>query len=337
MRSFTSPAATSTLYGCAVYVSEARNGSVLRQLEGVARRAPGTCLANLFVDEPYNRTNFTLVGRSVPQLATAATTLARAAMQLLSLQQHSATHPRLGTVDHISCHPLQVGPPPPAAAAAAATPASACLREGLQLQEEEGAAALALAIARDLGGGPQAVPVFTYGWAHPQQRRLDALRRQLGYFQGSTIGSWAGALPLASAPETETGTGPLRHDHPQLSPCYGPGVAPARSGISCVGAGPWIVNFNVLLLTDDMLAARAVARNVSERGGGLRCVQAMALRHSNGIEVACNLLDTAVTESAAVLACVEQLAAQRGLTVGGGYFTNLAPKDLVATALSHGL
>jgi acetyl-CoA acetyltransferase len=38
-------------------------------------------------------------------------------------------------------------------------------------------------------------------------------------------------------------------------------------------------------------AARAIAREVSERGGGLAAVEAMALQHSGLVEVACNLLD----------------------------------------------
>lgn len=40
------------------------------------------------------------------QLATAAVQLSKAALSLLDLQQHTATHPRLGVVDHIVCNPL---------------------------------------------------------------------------------------------------------------------------------------------------------------------------------------------------------------------------------------
>ena len=40
------------------------------------------------------------------QLASAATQLSKAALSQLDLRQHSATHPRLGVVDHIVCNPL---------------------------------------------------------------------------------------------------------------------------------------------------------------------------------------------------------------------------------------
>ncbi|EFN58522.1 hypothetical protein CHLNCDRAFT_17265, partial [Chlorella variabilis] len=303
-----------------VYVSEARDGDILRQLESVARQAPGACLANLFTDEPYNRTNFTLVGRSVPALAAAASTLARAALALLDLRQHAATHPRLGCVDHISCHPLPTSEAGSAAAAAAAADAGE-LRQ--RQQDEAGAAALAVAIASELGSGPQAVPVYTYGWAHQQRQPLDAVRRQLGYFQGS---SWHGGLQAPAAEAAGAADAELQLP---LAPCFGPAVVPARSGVCCVGAGRWIVNYNVLLLTEDMVAARAVARSVSERGGGLAAVQAMALRHLGGIEVACNLLQPATTPPEAVLGTIQRLAGQRGLAVGPAYRTNKAPEELV--------
>ena len=43
------------------------------------------------------------------QLADAAVTLAREALQLVNLGEQTASHPRVGTVDHISCHPFSSG------------------------------------------------------------------------------------------------------------------------------------------------------------------------------------------------------------------------------------
>lgn len=40
------------------------------------------------------------------QLSAAVLALSRRALQLLDLRQHTATHPRLGAVDHVSVHPL---------------------------------------------------------------------------------------------------------------------------------------------------------------------------------------------------------------------------------------
>lgn len=49
-----------------------------------------------------------------------------------------------------------------------------------------------------------------------------------------------------------------------------------------IGATPWITNYNILLDTKDMAQARNLARQISQRGGGLKNVQAMALRHEEG-------------------------------------------------------
>ena len=57
------------------------------------------------------------------------------------------------------------------------------------------------------------------------------------------------------------------------------------SGVCCIGASPWIINFNVLLDgVKELEAARRIARAVSEKGGGLPRVQAMALKHEEGMK-----------------------------------------------------
>jgi glutamate formiminotransferase len=268
-----------------VYISEGRAPALIRQLEAVARSAEHVTFANLFVDAPYHRSNFTLVAASPQRLAAAAATLARAALELLDLQTHRASHPRLGAVDHISCHPLAPAnlPNPPEK-----EPILAAAR-GLrppQLGGMADAASAAQSIARLLGTGPQAVPCYLYGAAHAEQRSLAAVRRQLGYFQAAKVGSWEGPLQQQPAqPQLLPGAaGAVQQTPPLLSvvPDFGPTHAPPRWGVCCVGAVPWVVNFNVLLDTDQLSVVSALARSVSGRGGGLAHVEAMALRHERG-------------------------------------------------------
>ncbi|KAL4443039.1 hypothetical protein ABPG77_008530 [Micractinium sp. CCAP 211/92] len=349
-----------SLTGCVVYVSEAHNAALLSKLEAAATNTPGTALANLFADAPYNRTAFTLVGAEVPALASAAVGLARAALETVDMRSHAASHPRLGVVDHISCHPLpttcqqQDGETEASAQPAAhqqastrsgAAEAQVAAVQQQQQQQQEAAVALARTIALQLGAGPHAVPVYTYAWVHPRGQPLAQLRRELGYFKGAAASTWQGGLHPApggaagaAAARAAGGTGDSSTAVPlPLAPCFGPTVASARSGVCCVGASPWIVNFNVMLHTEDMAAARAVAHAVSERGGGLQAVQAMALRHEAGIEVACNLLDPAVSPPHAVLAEVQRLASAAGLRVGRAYRTNKLPGELAAAAAAAGL
>jgi len=84
----------------------------------------------------------------------------------------------------------------------------------------------------------------------------------------SCAGGWKGSLPP--------------HLPPEAIPDFGSREVPPSSGVALVGATPWVTNFNVLLATEDMQIARQVAREVSERGGGLPAVQTMALPHAGG-------------------------------------------------------
>jgi glutamate formiminotransferase len=63
----------------------------------------------------------------------------------------------------------------------------------------------------------------------------------------------------------------------QLPPDAGPASAAAASGIITIGAAPWVVNYNVPVKGNSLQAAKAVAREVSERGGGLPGVEVRAL------------------------------------------------------------
>ena len=52
-----------------------------------------------------------------------------------------------------------------------------------------------------------------------------------------------------------------------------------RSGILCLGAAPWVVNYNIALSTSDLESARRIARAVSTRGGQLPTLSIMFRHH----------------------------------------------------------
>lgn len=74
-----------------------------------------------------------------------------------------------------------------------------------------------------------------------------------------------------------------------LRPDFGPEEFDPSRGIATVGALPFVVNYNILLETEDLQLARQIARAISGRGGGLPCVEAMALPHDQGA-LACRSL-----------------------------------------------
>jgi glutamate formiminotransferase len=274
-----------------------------QQLLNSMRLAAGQYCVHQFSDECYNRTGFTLSSRFIFPVQAALLRLCGVALQQLDLRLHDATHPRLGVVDHVSVHSVLAESTDPHDSLAA----SAAL---------ECAAALAVNIGISLSG---MLPVYFYGAALESKEPLDQVRRSLGYFRSSNS-----ALPTAI------------HRLPDL----GPSTCHPRHGLVCVGALPWVVNFNLVLdwannqfpprdRNELLIRARKVAAVVSaHRGGPIGC-QSLALPHANGtVEVACNLLAPQAPDTATVRVLVENAAHTEGLRVVRHYTTGLSPEEI---------
>lgn len=107
-----------------VYVSEGNNVDAVGILATAAEKAckeHGARVLNVFRDGEYNRTGITLgmmvtsAGRNDPPpslapLQQSALALTGQALSTVDLRNHSATHPRCGAVDHISCHAIGDAP-----------------------------------------------------------------------------------------------------------------------------------------------------------------------------------------------------------------------------------
>ncbi len=180
------------------------------------------------------------------------------------------------------------------------------------------AVALAHATGRALAAR-HALPVYYYGEAarRPERRALRTLRR----------GGYEGLAARLTSEEAEPDDGPARFD--------------ARTGAVLVGARDVLIAYNVWLATDDLDAARAIARSVRASGGGLPAVQALGLPlASRGrVQVSMNLLDYRVTPIPAVFDRVRAQAARAGLEVERGELVGLAPRAAFAgrTPASVGL
>ena len=162
-----------------------------------------------------------------------------------------------------------------------------------------------------------AVPTYLYGAAHPLGRSLADVRRSLGYFKSDDNGMWANAIDDRNM---------------NLSSDCGPHHMSPKSGCVAVGAVKYVLNLNIQIATSDLVLAKKIARSISERGGGLPCVQAMALSHGpKEVEIACNLLDPASSSQEGVLAKVKELCATNNVVVLGYYSPSFIPE----LALEH--
>ena len=155
-----------------------------------------------------------------------------------------------------------------------------------------------------------ALPVYYYGEAarRPERRALRELRH--GEYEGlaARLGGEAG----------RPDDGPARFD--------------PRRGAVLVGARGVLVAYNVWLASDDLAAARAIAREVRASGGGLPAVQALGLPlASRGrVQVSMNLLDHRVTPIPAAYDRVAQAAARRGIAIERAELVGLAPRAAFA-------
>ncbi|KAG5233439.1 glutamate formimidoyltransferase [Salix suchowensis] len=289
----------SMLICCMLFISEARNCAALDLIERAARIDPESVIVNKFEDRVYNRIRFTIVSYVVVDstgspiyspLHQTVLAIVEAAYGAINLELHSGAHPRLGVVDDIAFHPL----------------AEASLDE---------AAWLAKAVAADIGSRFQ-VPVFLYAAAHPTGRAPDTIRRELGYYRPNFMGSqWAGWNIPEILPE---------------NPDHGPSHVSRTRGVTLIGARSWVTLYNIPIMCTDVSTARRIARMVSARGGGLPTVQSLALFHGDdSAEIACMLLEPNRIGADRVQAQVEMLAAQEGLDVEKGYFTDLSPEMIV--------
>lgn len=110
-------------------------------------------------------------------------------------------------------------------------------------------------------------------------------------------------------------------------PDEGPIIVPRTRGIALVGARPWVTMYNIPIMSTDVSVARRIAKMVSARGGGLPTVQSLGLVHGeDSTEIACMLLQPNQIGADRVQNRVETLAAQEGLDVEKGYFTDYSPE-----------
>ena len=120
-----------------------------------------------------------------------------------------------------------------------------------------------------------------------------------------------------------------RLEDPLWQPDCGPREPDPHRGAVAVGARPFLVAFNVYLDTDDVEVARAVAREVRERDGGLPGVKALGLKVGGRAQVSMNLTDLEKTSMPVALEAVRDAALEHGVSVESTELVGLAPLEAV--------
>lgn len=280
-----SGAAAGPLLACVPNVSEGRDEAAIDALAAAAASVPGAALLHVDPDPWHHRTVLTLAGR--PEAAAEAVfRLVREAVDRIDLTAHSGQHPRIGAADVVPFVPL----------------------EGLDLGDLPAAGMDAcVATARSYGrriADELDLPVFLYGEAALREGREAPAPFRKGGFE-------ALRESIAEDPTREPDLGP-RRVHP-------------TAGAVAVGARPPLVAFNVYLATDDVEAARRIARRIRTSGGGLPALQALGFAVRGQAQVSMNLLDLDATPPLRALEAVREEAEREGVATDGSEIVGLLP------------
>jgi glutamate formiminotransferase / 5-formyltetrahydrofolate cyclo-ligase len=104
----------------------------------------------------------------------------------------------------------------------------------------------------------------------------------------------------------------------------------ASAGAIAVGARPLLLAFNVELNSGDLTLARAIARTLRERDGGLGTLKALGIRLTpEVVQVSFNLTNVDAVPLYRVRELVRLAAARRGVSVGRSELIGLAPRRAI--------
>ena len=121
---------------------------------------------------------------------------------------------------------------------------------------------------------------------------------------------------------------------PARAPDYGPPrLGPA--GAVIVGARPVLIAYNIFLASEDVQAARTIARAIRASSGGLPGVKALGLLVDGQAQVSINLVDYTLTPLHIVFDRVAALAAQRGIAIARSELIGLLPQEVMLQAAAH--
>ncbi len=149
------------------------------------------------------------------------------------------------------------------------------------------------------------IPVYFYeaAAARPDRALLEDVRR--GQFEG-----------LRDA---------VRKEAARRPDVGGPDLHPT-AGASAVGARKYLIAYNVYLESNDVAAARAIAREVRASGGGLHGVKAMGVLAQGHAQISMNITDFAATSVSQVFGKLKQLAARHHTRPLYGELIGLIPE-----------
>ena len=178
-----------------------------------------------------------------------------------------------------------------------------------------------VSVAQQVGkriGSELEIPVFLYEYAAStsHRTRLEMIRQ-------------GGLQELANR---------IVHDH-NWQPDFGPSVPHPTAGVVAVGARQFLIAYNIVLRSEDVTVAHAIAKSIRTSNGGLPGVKAMgvALKSRGLVQVSMNVTDFTQTPLSLVFQTVHQEAAQLGIEIEESELVGLIPQAAVSPTMAQDL
>ena len=120
-------------------------------------------------------------------------------------------------------------------------------------------------------------------------------------------------------------------------PDFGPSQPHPTAGASIIGARPFLIAYNILLNSNDLDAAKAIAKAIRFSSGGLPACKALGLRldTQEKVQVSINLTDITQTTLPQVFDAVCKEAAARGISVAGSELIGLMPLQALVDTTAY--
>jgi glutamate formiminotransferase len=128
-------------------------------------------------------------------------------------------------------------------------------------------------------------------------------------------------------------------DKPERRPDFGPQKIHLTAGGTVVGARPPLVAFNVNLASDNLKAAKAIAKAVRESSGGLPAVKALGLmiEAKGHTQISMNMVDFNITGLHTVMAAIKEEAEKHGVSIADSEVVGLLPAQALFDVATHAL
>jgi glutamate formiminotransferase len=125
--------------------------------------------------------------------------------------------------------------------------------------------------------------------------------------------------------------------NPERAPDEGSPMVHETAGAIAVGARPFLIAFNVVLRTEDMMVARQIAKAIRARTGGLPFVKALGFRLATRkfVQVSMNLVNYEVSGMDVAYEAIVKEAQRMGVEIDSAEIVGLVPRAALNREASY--